>query len=213
MRESAAHRESGLHWFLEWPVAYRLLQRALGAERARRRFVDRYLDLRPGKRVLDIGCGPADLVGHLPLGVDYMGVDFNPKYITAARQRWGSRARFVVGNAGEVLDAVLGGPFDLVLLVALLHHLEDDAASRVIAQARRVLAPGGWLVTLDNVLTSPQSRIARFLIERDRGARVRTPEAYLELLRRKFEQVEWEIREDLLRVPYTHFIARAALPH
>lgn len=212
MKDSAAHRESGLHRLLEWPVIYRLLQRALGADRGRRRFVDQYLDLERGMRVLDFGCGPADLVGHLPAGIDYLGVDFNPRYVAAARRRWGRRARFAVGSAGEVADAALGGPFDLVLLVALLHHLEDDAAGRVIAQARRILAPGGRLVTLDNVFTPSQSRIARYLIERDRGARVRTPEAYVALLRGAFPQVEWEVREDLLRVPYTHFLARASFP-
>lgn len=206
----AAHRERGLHALLERPWVYRAVQRAVGARRARRVFVAEYVRPGPACRILDVGCGPADLLDHLPEDVRYTGYDLNPEYVEFARSRHGERGRFRCGRAGELPDAELGGPFDRILLVALLHHLEDEPAAALVAQCRRLLAPGGVVVTFDNTRTEGQSRLARALIDRDRGARVRSPDAYVALLRAAFAAVEGEVREDLLRIPYTHFVARAA---
>ena len=209
-REPAAHAEQGVHALLERPWLYRWLQNLLGARRARRTLVAEYVRPSAGCRLLDVGCGPADLLEELPPDVRYTGYDINPAYVDAARARYGERGRFLVGGAGEIADERLEGPFDRILLVALLHHLDDAPAARVLGQCRRLLAPDGCLVTFDNARVERQSRVARLLIDRDRGARVRRPDQYLELLRAQFETVEGEVRHDLLRVPYTHFVARAA---
>jgi SAM-dependent methyltransferase len=210
MSSDPAHRGEGLHRLLEFPALYRLLQRALGATRARRVFVSEYVRCQAGDRVLDVGCGPADLLAFLPEGVDYTGYDLNPRYIEVARRRFRAQGRFLVGRAGDLRDVDLGGPFDRILVVALLHHLEDDEAGSVLQEAAHLLAPGGVLVSFDNVRREGQSPVARWLNESDRGARVRSPEAYFALLRSGFTAVEGVVREDLLRIPYSHFIARCA---
>jgi SAM-dependent methyltransferase len=210
MSGDGAHRSAGLHRLLELPAVYRLLQHVAGATRSRRVFVADFIRGRAGDRVLDVGCGPADLLAFLPPGVIYTGYDLNPRYIELARRRYGERGRFLVGRAATLDDGELGGPFDRVLLVALLHHLEDDEARMLLAQAARLLAPDGVVVTFDNVRYPGQSRAARWIIDRDRGGRVRSPQAYTDLLHTAFPAVESVVREDLLRIPYSHFIARAA---
>jgi SAM-dependent methyltransferase len=47
----------------------------------------------PGEKVLDIGCGPGDILENLP-AVDYLGFDINLKYVEAAQERFGRRGRF-----------------------------------------------------------------------------------------------------------------------
>jgi hypothetical protein len=46
----------------------------------------------------------------------------------------------------------------------------------------------------------------RWLLSRDRGRYVRSPESYQRLAAAVFPHVQTTIREDLLRIPYTHFI-------
>jgi SAM-dependent methyltransferase len=169
-----------------------------------------------GERILDLGCGPGDILAALP-AVDYLGLDVSSRYLAAARRRHPARARRPgqpgPGVAFRRLDVAAPGaglpdqaPFDGALAVGLLHHLSDEGAQRALALAASSLRPGGRLVTLDPARRAGQARLARFLIGRDRGRGVRTPEAYRELARPHFSTVAVSVREDLARVPYTHAI-------
>ena len=204
-----SERTSGVRSLLSNPRAYELLQRALGSRSSRRVLVREYLRPKPGDRVLDVGCGPGTLLDDLP-AVDYTGIDLNPSYIEAARNRYGDRGEFrcVDARAADFPDA----SFELVSVMALLHHLDDDGVRSVFELASRVLVGSGRMVTLDNALREGQSPIARWLIGRDRGTSIRTTERYAELARPFFETVRATTREDLLRVPYTHAILEGSGP-
>jgi len=207
----AAHRDSGLRALLDSALLYSFLQRLLGAKRARRVFAKDFVRAESGQRILDIGCGTASLLEHLPEDIEYVGCDLNPNYVARATKLHGHRAEFWVADARALHRSELKGPFDRVLLVALLHHLDNSQAESLLGQAAQLLAPQGKLVTIDSVLVDDQPWLARFLIEQDRGARARTAGAYLRLLRQHFSSVRHEIRSDLLRVPYTHILAEATL--
>lgn len=99
----------------------------------------------PGARVLDVACG-AGLVA-LPLaeaGYRVEGVDLAANALDVARQRVppGADATFRVADA-TALDAP-DATYDAVLLLDMLEHVEDPA--RVIAEAGRVVRPGGVVV-------------------------------------------------------------------
>ena len=100
-------------------------------------YLDRYVG--PGKalRVLDVGCGAANMTHHLRHYGQVIGVDTNPKPLEIARAR-GLDAR--LGAA----DALPFGPgqFDLVTLLDTVEHV--PAEDRVFEECRRVLAgPAG----------------------------------------------------------------------
>lgn len=203
-----SHRSTGLYRIFESAAIYEGFQRLLGSDASRRRFVREFLRPFPGARILDIGCGTGAILDHLPTNVDYVGYDLNPKYIENARRRYRGRGRFFCARVEEAPDEP--GGFDMVLATAILHHLEDSEADRLIARAHRHLRPGGSLVTLDPVRHPGQSRVARLLVALDRGRRVRTPEGYRELAEAHFPSVETRLLTDLLPIPYSHFLMRAS---
>jgi SAM-dependent methyltransferase len=195
---------------LEKPALYELFSRVVGAQSSRETFVKTYVRPRPGDQILDVGCGPADILDHLP-GVDYFGFDISPSYVESARKRFGERGRFFcerVSEARAFLDRE--GRFDIVLAIGILHHLDRDEALDLFRLARRALKPGGRLVTLDPCYAPGQSPVARYLAARDRGQFVRNEEAYRELARAEFPAVTASVRHDLLRMPYTHIILECA---
>jgi SAM-dependent methyltransferase len=188
---------------------YELFQSALGARASRRRLVQDFIRPRPGDRILDAGCGPADVLDALPTDVSYVGFDASDGYIRDATTRWGSRGRFFAADAGDALPADLLGQFDTVLGIGLLHHLDDSEVGRFCEQVPGWLDGSGTFVTLDAVFHPGQHPIARWLARNDRGEHVRTPARYLELVTPHFDDVESWLLTSPLRVPYSQFIMRA----
>jgi len=152
-------------------------------------------------KVLDIGCGPADILAYLP-GVDYWGFDISPSYIARARSRFGSDGHFESRMVGESDLAVLPA-FDVVLAIGVLHHLDDAVAGQVMQLAHRALVAGGRLLTIDPCLDPSQNPVARFLIRRDRGQNVRDRAGYAALAHSAFRDPRVEVRHTTW-IPYTH---------
>jgi len=183
---------------------YSCFSSLIGAERARRRHIERHIRPRAGDRVLDIGCGPADILEALP-SVEYHGFDLSADYIESARKRFGTRGQFHVEAVNAELVKKYAG-FDLVLAMGVVHHLTDAEALDLFRVAKSALKPGGRLVTLDGCFVDGQSPIARWLLGRDRGEFVRTEAAYVVLARQVFADVKPCLTTELLRIPYTHLV-------
>lgn len=186
-------------------MAYSSLQLLVGAKRARRILVEEYIQLKPHDRVLDIGCGPAELLEFLPSNVEYHGYDLSNEYIAQAKQKYKNRGRFFCADITK-LDPLNLEKFDCAIATGLLHHLDDNEVIALLKIVEEILNPGGRLITLDNCYTPNQSKAAKYIISRDRGKNVRTEEGYRSLIEKVFPHIKIDVREDLLRVPYTHII-------
>jgi len=167
--------------------------------------VKEYIRPKENDKLLDIGCGTSNILHYLPKNIEYTGFDANPQYIKAAQKRYGHRATFI---CERINTTNLGkySQFDLVLVDGVLHHLDDREALQLFKIAHAALKKGGRLITMDGVFVENQSPMARWIISKDRGQNVRTQAGYLELASQVFSNITTDIRHDLLRIPYTHFI-------
>jgi SAM-dependent methyltransferase len=195
---------TGVRALLSHPRIYSAFQAFMGGHRFRTGFARDFIRPVPGMRLLDIGCGPADILGHLP-ALDYWGFDISPAYIARARSRFGERGRFHCKHL-EPADLASAPRFDVALAIGLLHHLDDEVALEVLELARAALRPGGRLLTVDPCLDPSQNAVSRFLVRHDRGQNVRTRTGYEALAGRVFgAAVDARVRHQAW-IPYTHCI-------
>ena len=106
--------------------------------------------LRPGMRVLDVGCGPGTITRDLGalVGADgeVLGVDSSADVVAQAAAGCDlPQVRFVVGDALR-LD-VPDGAYDVVHAHQVLQHLTDPVAA--LREMRRVTRPGGLVAVRD----------------------------------------------------------------
>jgi len=202
-----AQRISGAYRLITIPSIYKGLMFALGADRAITRYVHEVLQPTAGMKMLDVGCGPANVLAYLPQ-LDYTGIDLNEKHIAFARQRFGNRGRFLVGNVAEDLRQD-EHKFDLINASGILHHLSDDEAMSLFESLKRLLKATGRIVTFDNVWLPAQRSVAKLFNRMDSGLNIRTQEAYVGLLKNTGLDVETRIFHDLLRIPYDHIVMTA----
>ncbi|MCK4450267.1 MAG: methyltransferase domain-containing protein [Anaerolineae bacterium] len=118
----------------------------------------RLMNLRPGMRVLDMGCGRGEIVLHAArreaevVGIDYSSdcLRLTGRTLEIAPQR--DRDRVTLRQADATALPFGDEVFERVLMLDLVEHLFDWQLSRALREAYRVLSPQGYLVlhTLPN---------------------------------------------------------------
>jgi ubiquinone/menaquinone biosynthesis C-methylase UbiE len=101
-----------------------------------------------GDTVVDIGCGPGGAVRYAArVGASAVGVDRAPVMLRVARlaTRGVDRVRFARGSAEAV--PLRDSSVTVLWSIACVHHWADLDAG--LAEARRVLQPGGRLVAIE----------------------------------------------------------------
>lgn len=189
-------------------IAYEGSRRLIGAHREMEALVEDHIRPESGMRILDLGCGNGRLVPFLH-DVEYVGIDHNSSYIKAATERFsGPRVTFFCGEHDGVTPPTFG-QIDVIVLLGVLHHLDDAVVRAVLAAAFNHLDPTGRLVTMDPCFEPNQSPIARVLMALDRGKCVRHPADYLRLIERATAATHSTIRSDMYKFPYTHLITES----
>jgi cyclopropane-fatty-acyl-phospholipid synthase len=119
------------------------------AQEAKLDLVCRKLGLRPGMRLLDVGCGWGSLGLHAAqrYGVDVVGITLSARQADLARRRVAAaglegRITVRVQDYREVAD----GPFDAISSIGMAEHVGRVALPGYAAALHDLLRPGGRLL-------------------------------------------------------------------
>ncbi|GAA1260565.1 cyclopropane-fatty-acyl-phospholipid synthase family protein [Kitasatospora nipponensis] len=119
------------------------------AQFAKLDLICRKLGLRPGMRLLDVGCGWGSLVLHAAehYGVSAVGVSISAEQVALARERvasagLGDRVEIRLQDYREIPD----GPYDAISSVGMAEHVGSEQYRIYAEGLYGLLAPGGRLL-------------------------------------------------------------------
>jgi len=163
----------------------------------------------PDDRALDVGCGAGGLaVALAQVCGEVTGVDLTPAMLDQARAA--QAAKGVTNLRWETADVTAlpfpDASFSLVTSTAMLHHTADPAA--VLAEMRRVCAPGGRIAVAD-LTPAPGKGPAFDAIEtlRDPSHTHAMPSAELRGLGERLRLVEQSVRAFDVNFPLESVLA------
>lgn len=126
------------------------------AQEAKYELVSRKLGLRPGMRLLDVGCGWGGMLIHAARhwGVHATGVTLSEEQANYARRRVheeGLQGRVTVRLA-DYRD-ISDGPYDAISSIGMFEHVGENRLAEYFSRMHALLAPGGRL--LNHGITRP----------------------------------------------------------
>lgn len=119
--------------------------------------LDRYLKRHKPRRILDVGCGTGTMLGYLSRYGRAQGIDADEQAVRFCMERGVRDVQQVTVSTLPFAD----GTFDLVTILDVLEHIDDDAGT--LRELHRVLRPGGLLlvsVPAYRFLWGPQDEIS-----------------------------------------------------
>lgn len=137
----------------DWALPlYDPIVRLMGLGPTRQRLIEQ-AHIRPGDRVLEIGCGTGSVVAlakRLYPQAEIVGLDPDPKALAQARAK-SARAGLPIQFDQAFSDALPypDASFDRILSSFMFHHLPKEAKTKTLTEARRVLRPGGSFHLVD----------------------------------------------------------------
>lgn len=121
---------------------------ALNAEKYVIPFIEEVFEIKPGMRVLEIGCGEGGVLKAFSnMGCEGIGVELDTPRIDDAvkflpEEVTTGRIRFVAKDIYKVdIENDLNGLFDIIVLKDVIEHIHDQA--RLIGWMKNFLKPGG----------------------------------------------------------------------
>ena len=197
-----SQRINQIYNFINSPLVYRIIQYIMSGTSFRNSIIKKNIK-KNNLKILDIGCGPAQILEQIPR-CDYYGYDIDQRSIQYAKKKYRKKNYHFYCKKFNKAEIKKLPKFDFVIFFGILHHLSNKEADKMLTLCKRIMKKNSKLLTEDPILVEKQNIIAKFLIEKDRGINVRQKKEYINLLKKHFKKIKNKVTHQFF-IPYTWF--------
>ena len=197
-----SQRINQIYNFINSPLVYRIIQYIMSGTSFRNSIIKKNIR-KSNLKILDIGCGPAQILEQIPR-CDYYGYDIDQRSIQYAKKKYRQKNYHFYCKKFNKTEIKKLPKFDFVIFFGILHHLSNKEADKMLTLCKRIMKKNSKLLTEDPILVEKQNIIAKFLIEKDRGINVRQKKEYINLLKKHFKKIKNKVTHQFF-IPYTWF--------
>lgn len=152
--------------------------------------------------VLDLGCGTGYITKFFPKS-KYLGLDIDKQALNYAKKR-NKNYKFIEGNAVFFRTKQ---KFDLIVIIGVLHHLNDFESNKALTNVSKKLTKRGRVIIIEAVPPiNKYNLLSKFLRSLDRGHFIRGFSSYNRMIANKLEVHRKERRKGIT-FDYAIFLA------
>ena len=184
------------------PIVYKFVQKIMSGTSFRKKIIQTNIKKR-NLNILDIGCGPAEIIDYIP-SCKYYGFDIDKRSINYAKKKYNNKNYHFFCKKFRSREIRKLPQFDFVILFGIMHHLKNSQVNDILKLCKKKMKKNSKLLTEDPIFIKNQNLIAKFLIKNDRGTNVRKQTEYVALLKSHFTKISFKISHQIFS-PYTWF--------
>jgi len=198
---------SGIRKILSMGILYKTVQFVFSEKNSKKYILENIVQpAGEGCRILDMGCGPGNLVEFMPEDINYIGFDVNDNYIRTAQAANANRENtdFVLAQTSDMFDHenLPDNSVDVAIVHGVFHHVNDEIASEMLDLAKKKLKEGGVMLTLEPLWFDGQSSFRRWLMSKDRGKNIKQEadwKSFYDSRVSDWAEASYDVRGDLIR--------------
>jgi 2-polyprenyl-3-methyl-5-hydroxy-6-metoxy-1,4-benzoquinol methylase len=195
-------RKNQIYNFINNPLIYKIIQGVMSGTSFRNGIIKKNIT-KNNLKILDIGCGPAQILEHIPK-CDYYGYDIDRRSIQYAKKKYYQKNYHFYCKKFNKTELKKLPKFDFIIFFGILHHLSNKEVYEILKLCKKIMKKNSKLLTEDPILLENQNVIAKFLIKKDRGLNVRDKQEYINLLKKHFKKIKNKVTHQYF-IPYTWF--------
>ncbi len=195
-----SQRKNQIYNLINNPLIYKIIQGVMSGTSFRNSIIKKNIT-KSNLKILDIGCGPAQIIEHLPQ-CDYYGYDIDQRSIQYAKKKYYQKNFHFYCKKFNKTELKKLPKFDFIIFFGILHHLSNKEVYEILKLCKKIMKKNSKLLTEDPIFLENQNLIAKFLIKKDRGLNVRKKREYLALLKNHFKKIKNKVTHQYF-IPYT----------
>lgn len=147
-----------------------------------KKIIHREVPQKAGIKVLDMGCGTG-ILSPLFSESHYIGIDIDKKLIDFAQKKY--PYAFKVMSGEKILFPK--NSFDLIIVIGVIHHLNDKATNKTLAEMKKVLKKDGRVLLVEAIPPIDNyNYVGHFIRSLDEGHNIRKLEEYGKIFKKYF---------------------------
>lgn len=148
-----------------------------------KKIIHKELQIKNGAKILDIGCGTG-ILAPLFSNTNYIGIDIDEKLIDFANKRYPNKFKLMNGDKINFPNSL----FDVILIIGVIHHLDNKTSIKVFSQMKKVLKKYGMILIIEAIPPiDSYNYFGHFLRALDKGHNIRYLEEYEYMFRKYFK--------------------------
>lgn len=132
-----SQRINQIYNFINSPLVYRIIQYIMSGTSFRNSIIKKNIK-KSNLKILDIGCGPAQILEQIPR-CDYYGYDIDQRSIQYAKKKYRQKNYHFYCKKFNKTEIKKLPKFDFVIFFGILHHLSNKEADKMLTLCKRIM--------------------------------------------------------------------------
>ena len=193
---------------LAYPRIYNLYQKLIGSNAYLERFSKKFINAKECEKILDMGCGTANILPFLGTGIKYWGIDFSQKYIDYASKKYLNQT-FICGNICEKNN--LNDNFDIIISKGVMAGLNDEQLLKMFDVIVALSNKKTKIILSDMNYRNDASFFEKFIQSNERNKELRSKDDYIKLISQKFNIDKMTELHNVYRIPYSRIVFECSI--